>query len=165
MRKEQDSHDDDCIVAYVKTNTVYSIECIIQRNQNAEYFRSAICSVKLTCQFDEIVSRPFTNIIKQTLQCAVCSNANIHKSTTNVSYGPEYLRSLKANEQVEKEALVTLLVRYICNGIQYILCEREELITNTEKVELLKVCRHKCPFEETEARVALAASGMRTVTE
>lgn len=153
------------MVAYVKTNTVYSFECIIQLNQNAECFRSAICSVEITCQFDEIVSRPFTNIVKQTLQCAVCSNANIHKSTANVIYVPEYLRSLKANEQVENEALVTLLVRYICDGIQYILCERDELIVNTEKVELLKVSRHHWPFEEIEARVAYAASRMRTVTE
>lgn len=32
MRKEQDSHDDDCVVAFVKANTVYSIECAIYLN-------------------------------------------------------------------------------------------------------------------------------------
>ena len=32
MRKTEDSHDDDCMVAYVKINTVYSIECAIYLN-------------------------------------------------------------------------------------------------------------------------------------
>lgn len=127
------------MVANVKTNTAYSFERVIQLNQNAECFRATIRFVKITCQFDEIVSRPFTNIVKQTLQCAVCFNAIIYTSITNVIYVPVFPCYHKANEQVEKEALVTLLVRYICDGIQHILCERDEWIVNTESVELLKV--------------------------
>ena len=77
----------------------------------------------------------------------------------------EDLGSLKANQQIEDETLVALLVRHANNGIQHVLGKGDKLSTQTLRIELLEVGSQRRSQVPLIAVITNTANGMRTITE